>query len=185
MLINEIEDVNIEEFKETFKKKFSSLCEKSPLLLSYKTMGDTVVVIDKSYNESLETKYDLDYMYDVKLNINKIKDDLETRYPIVNLSYEQPISDDKAHKLLQEGHSLDEIIDMNETIEIPKYKIIKFLNSSNELILEDKESGKLGLYGSKVPIIHIVESVHSNDYDVEEIFKHKIYFKKELRKVNQ
>jgi CRISPR/Cas system CMR-associated protein Cmr5 small subunit len=150
MLINEIEDVNIEEFKETFKKKFSSLCEKSPLLLSYKTMGDTVVVIDKSYNESLETKYDLDYMYDVKLNIKKIKDDLETRYPIVNLSYEQPISDDKAHKLLQEGHSLDEIIDMNETIEIPKYK-----------------------------------SVHSNDYDVEEIFKHKIYFKKELRKVNQ
>lgn len=185
MIINEVDNLNIQDFNEEFKKKFTSFCEKSPLYLAFNIRGNKVEIIDKSYTEEKNDIYTLNYLYTTKLNIKNIRTMLEKRYPVIKYNVKQPLSNDKMNEYLNEGKSVEEVLDMSEEKVIDKYKLMKVLHGTNELIVEDLEEGTLKLLGCKLPIISILEAIHNCNSDLGGTFERRTYFKKNLKKVNK
>ena len=181
MLIGDITSINVEEFKSIFEKKFTSFCEKAPLYLTYKIIGNLVEVKDMTQKEIWEKQYELDFSRTEKWNVKCIKDDLEKRYPKIRFIYDKPLADEKATKLISEGYRIEEVMDMSEKEEVEKYKIIKILNDNNELIIRDLENGEEKLLGSKVPVVTIMEKILERKHrEVQRLFETKTYLKKIL-----
>ena len=181
MLVNDVTRINIEEFKEVFEKKFTSFCEKAPLYLTYTIIGNKVEVQDMTQKEIWEKNYELDFSRTEKWNIKRIRDDLEKRYPVIPFKYVKQISDERATQLISEGYSISEVMTMSEQEEVNKYRVLKLLNDSNEIIVRNLENNEVHLLGVKVPLVNLADKIFSKNFDeVQKIFENKTYLKQVL-----
>lgn len=173
-MIRESWTINETQFKEHFEKSFTSFCEKSPLVLSYKLAGDLVVVEDESGLMEDEFLYTLDFLKDVKVNIADIKDHLMKYYPVFYDKVEKTFTVEQVKEMMKQGIGYEDIMNRDkEYEEIPRYQIIRVINQYNEINVWDIQERKTKFYKLSIPVITFMDTVYDDPVKGYELFKSK------------
>lgn len=165
--------VNEQNFKENFNRSFNSFCEKAPLILNYKIVGDQVIIQDESGLMRDEYIYQLEYLKDKKANIADIKDYLMQYYPVFyDFVKEEYTAEEIKQMIDSEGISYREAMELQKKRMVKRYTIIRVINSHNELnVIDHKDKGKTKYFRLKYPVIKLMEVLFNNVSEAYDLFK--------------
>jgi len=168
MLIDDV-DFDINEFKQTFKKKFDNFCKKAPLLLKYFLKDDSVDIFSHTYeNQSRKlVNYSFDYNYNVKENIKFIKDILVKDYYPVLLQEEIVYEDytpEELNQMVSEGQvSLNNIESVKKEIKKDtNWRIERVIVLRDEIFIRNLDSHQMYRYRMKVPVTVFLKKCRIN-----------------------
>jgi len=175
-------------FIQTFKKKFSNFCKKSPLLLTYIITDQSVKVYEYNKFEDLmshdTSKYDyileysFDFIKDVKENIADIKQALLPLYPVIyqELVIKENLSAKERNDLVELGKmSVDEAAEAKrDRLETISYRIEKVIIERDEIIIVNlADSEEVHRYKIKIPVSIFMKKIRFQIPSEEQF----IYFK--------
>lgn len=163
MIVNKI-DTSL--FIQTFKKKFSNFCKKSPLLLTYIITEHSVKIYEYNKFEDLMShdtskytyllEYSFDFTKEVKENIADIKQALLYLYPIIKqeLNVKENLTAKERNDLVESGKmSIDEAAEAKrDTVETTSYRIEKVIIERDEVIMTNLSNNEVYRYKIKIPV---------------------------------
>jgi hypothetical protein len=160
------------EFKRKFEKSFSSFCEKSPLILSFKIAGDKVIINDRSGLMEDNYLHQLEYLKDVKVNIAEIKEHLQKYYPVFFDEIEKKPTQEEIQEMVDRGIDYKTIMSKpGEFKSVPRYQIIRVINQCNEINVFDYQERKVKFFKLSVPVVSFMEEVYHNAQSAYTTFK--------------
>jgi len=162
------DDFDKNSFLESFKKRFVSFCDKSPLFLRFKFLDNGVLIYDYSKEADVEPKFfEFDYSLDDKNNIKKIKDFLvENWYPVITISknnYRRLSAIEIQEKMSKEGLTFDEASELTiNDKQFFTFRVEKVINMDNNIVVRDMKTKYLYLYKAQIPVSTIIGEIFTD-----------------------
>lgn len=146
----------LQEFLETFNRKFSNFCQKAPVLLSFKTSGTGCIVRDETTGKTLT--YAFDYSASVKENIHDIKEWLlKECYPVMieEIDKRTEYTTDELQDFIEEDPNvdIDSLIMEGKREKIKRFwRIEKTILVMDNLFVRNMQTGELAMYKLDMPV---------------------------------
>lgn len=171
MIVNKSQ-INTEEFKKIFVKKFNNFCSKLPILISYTLQPNGVVIYQHFDEEDPENKsklfyFEYDYEEDVRKNIFLIKKKLLPYLPVMKQRVKREIeaSGEDINTKISEGViSLDDVTSKGYYVyQEELWRIEKALIERDELFIRNLYDNGFYRYKMKSPITNFLEKLNNKE----------------------
>ena len=182
MLLNEFPT---EEFLEVFKKKFTSFCNKAPVIISFKVTPTSCFVQEMGTKEI--KKFDFDFNKPVEVNIFEIKQWLlDKKYPrmIQLIEREEDLSPEEAEELISQGVPTERVFfGKKKTTEATEWRIEKAIIKRDEVFVRNLSTDKYYRYKLHMPSTIFLKRMREGKYNPFEAwveFQEKAEFLNEI-----
>lgn len=176
-MIVQKDNINIEEFKKSFTKKFNNFCSKLPLLISYTVQPNGVVIyrnFDETDTENREKLFyfEFDYESEVKTNIFLIKKKLLPYMPIMKQKAVEEVEADSEQtneKVSQGEISLDDVTPNGYKVEKTYiWRIEKALIDRDELFVRRLKDFTMHRFKLRMPIMTFLNKLIKQSVTAQE-----------------
>ena len=174
-MVIDTKEIQVSEFNQEFKKRFSNFCNRIPLFI-FPLFAPTKIILYsyKNLGESEKEKlfeYEFDFSMDVKENIFEIKKILQNNYypTMIQKSEKEVLYDvEKLNYLISEGQITVDDITPNggvlETTEV-KWRIEKIILDDDSMLIRNLNENNLYKIHLKMPVTTFLKNILSSIKD--------------------
>lgn len=173
-----IETISLKDSLDDFIRSLENFCSKSPLQPTIKVITETgYITLTSLYNPEVNVSITFQPQLDKQSQIKEIKTALEKFYPVVFDHKNIPLSKEEQEKLIVNGKPVREVLDIRQSIYLPRYKIVRVHNKYNELDVFDFKTKKMIKFKIIIPLITFLNNVFTmSKEELSAFFREKTKF---------